>query len=273
MFANTLLRWGFEPEAFLPAPSVGQLLAEQDVTTLALTWRQYTTTPLSLMHHRGVAETWGHSFGSDFWLNLRRALAAHRDKERLLLGGYWSAVDSLAHRYGPEDESGDMEIRSLGMMMEDIFLKRLPPEDRDGTLLLMTADHGQITTLPDRTVVLAEHPRLRDMLMLPNIGEGRVPFFYVRHGRYDAAWAYLNDHFGEDFVFLSRDQVLETGLLGPGPIYEEVPFRLGDIIGFARSDAAFARTREDAKRLRGRHGGLTEEEMVVPLLALRLDGM
>jgi hypothetical protein len=270
MFANTLLRWDFEPEDFLPVPSVGELLKEQGITTVAATWKQFTTTPLSLMHHRGTAEVWGHSYGSDFWLNLRRILAAHRGR-RLLVGGYWSAVDTLAHRYGPEDETGDMEIRTLGSMMEDIFLKRLPAEDRASTLFLMTADHGQITTLPERTVVLEDHPRLRDMLWLPNIGEGRVPFFYVRHGHYDGAMAYLNDHFGDDFAFLSRKTVLESGLLGPGPIYEEVPFRLGDIVGFALSDGAFARTRKDAERLRGRHGGLTEAEMVVPLLALRLD--
>jgi hypothetical protein len=46
---------------------------------------------------------------------------------------------------------------------------------------------------------------------------------------------------------------------------------LGDIIGIANSNGAFARTKEDAKRLAGRHGGLTAEEMLVPLIAVRLD--
>ncbi|MBN1249936.1 MAG: alkaline phosphatase family protein, partial [Anaerolineae bacterium] len=75
----------------------------------------------------------------------------------------------------------------------------------------------------------------------------------------------------DHFVFLSRQQVLDAGLLGPGPVYDEVPFRLGDIIGIATGDGAFARTAEDAKRLVGRHGGLTPDEMLVPLLAVRLD--
>lgn len=269
-FANTLLRWGFEPEGFLPVPSVAQRLAPLGVATVSVTHKSIATTPLSRMHFRGAKETRGYSYASDFWVSLRQVLADHR-KRRLFLAGYWSAVDTLAHKYGPQDETGEAEIRSIALLMEDIFLKRLPAEDREGTLLLMTADHGQMTTPATSTTVYADHPGLRDALWLPPIGEGRVPFFYVRDGAYDRALDYLQNHFGDHFVFLSRQQVLDAGLLGPGPAYDEVPFRLGDIIGIATGDGAFARTAEDAKRLVGRHGGLTPDEMLVPLLAVRLD--
>ncbi len=50
-------------------------------------------------------------------------------------------------------------------------------------------------------------------------------------------------------MFLSRQQVLDAGLLGPGPIYNELQWRLGDIVGIATGNGAFARTAEDAKRL------------------------
>ncbi len=121
------------------------------------------------------------------------------------------------------------------------------------------------------TVVLTDHPDLRDLLWLPPVGEGRAPFFHVREGTYERALAYLKQHFGEQFVFLSRQQVLDAGLLGPGPIYNELQWRLGDIVGIATGNGAFARTAEDAKRLPGRHGSLTPEEMLVPLFAVRLD--
>ncbi len=270
-FANTLLRWGFQPEGFLPVPSLAQRLATRGIATVSVTHKSIATTPLSRMHFRGAKETRGYSYASDFWLSLRQGLRDNR-RQRLFVAGYWAAVDTLAHKFGPEDETGEAEIRSISLLMKDIFLNHLPAEDREGTLLLMTADHGQIATPTAATMVYSDHPGLRDTLLLPPIGEGRVPFFYVRDGYYSQTMAYLQEHFGAQFAFLSRKQVLDAGLLGPGPVYTEVPFRLGDIIGIARGNGAFARTAEDAKRLPGRHGGLTPEEMLVPLLAVRLDG-
>ena len=120
-------------------------------------------------------------------------------------------------------------------------------------------------------MVFDDHPDLRDLLWMPPLGEGRVPFFYLRHGAGAAAWEYLHAHFADQFVFLTREQVLESGLLGPGAMYAEVPFRLGDIIGLARGDGCFVRAKADLDRLSGRHGALTAEEMLVPLLAVRLD--
>ncbi|MGC9523117.1 MAG: alkaline phosphatase family protein [Anaerolineae bacterium] len=272
-FSNTLLRWGYEPEQFLPVPSVAQILGEQGVTSVAVIAKQFTTTPLSRMHYRGANEIRAHSYTSDLWVALRQALAYHggeRD-ERLLLAGYWAAVDSLAHKHGPQDETGEAEVWTMAQLMEALFLDRLEARDRDGTLLLLTADHGLITTPPTSTVVLGDHPELWDMLWMPPVGEGRVPFFYVRNGMEVDARAYLEASCGEHFTFLSREEVLGSGLLGPGEPYAEVPFRLGDLVGIAKGDSSFARTEEDAKRLVGRHGGLAPEEMLVPLLAVRLE--
>jgi hypothetical protein len=270
LFSGTLSRWGFDPETFLPVPSLAQLLAPQGIATVSVIHSRFATTPLSRMHFRGAAEVRGHAEGSDFWLTLRRALEHHRGK-RMLLSGYWSAVDSLAHKFGPGDETGEAEVWSMASLMEELFLKRLPEKDRAGTLLLLTADHGLVKASRSMTVVFDRHPPLREWLWMRPVGEGRVPFFYVRDGCYQAAWDYLHEHFGEEFVFCSREQLLESGLLGPGAMYAEVPFRLGDIIGIAKGGGGFVGASEDLDRLAGRHGGLSPEEMLVPLLAVRLD--
>ena len=269
-FANTLLKWEFEPEKFLPVPAIAQTLAAQGIDTYNVTADRFTKTPLSLMHARGTKEVFGHATASDFWLRLRRVLEEHRG-ERFLLGGYWSLVDTLAHRMGPLDESGDAEIKSIALLMEEIFLNRLDPADREGTLLLMTADHGQITTPPESAILLDDHPRLRDALFLRPLGESRVPFFYVRHGQYATVWDYLHENLAEHFIFLSRDDVIDSGLLGMGKEYVEVRHRLGDIIGIAKDNSFLERSKEHAHKMWGRHGGLLPQEMLVPLLAVRLD--
>ncbi|MFP4396415.1 MAG: alkaline phosphatase family protein [Anaerolineales bacterium] len=272
-FGSRLLDWGFEPEKFVPTPTLGMQLAGQGLGSYALTFKDFVETPLALMNYRGAREVYGYAHASDFWVSLRRMLR-ERAGERCFIGAYWSAVDTLGHMYGPLDETGEAEICSIAHLFETFFLDKLSASARERTLFLLTADHGQITTSSEVGFLLDDHPELRDALFLPPLGEARVPFFYVRHGAYDRVWAYLHEHFGEHFVFLSRAEVIERGLLGPdgGKMHTEAPHRLGDIVGIARREAFLTRDPERLeKALRGQHGGLTAEEMMIPLLAARLD--
>ncbi|HNT76286.1 MAG TPA: alkaline phosphatase family protein [Anaerolineae bacterium] len=271
-FKRTLMRWGFEPEKFQPIPAIGEQLAAQGVPGYALTFKEFVDSPLSRMNHRGMAEVYKYSTNSDFWVTLRRTLMEYHTAPRALFTGYLCEVDTLAHAWGPFDETGDAEIRTLGWQIEEVFLKQLPAAAREGTLLLLTADHGQLATPPSAMIPLNAHPQLYDALVIPPVGEARVPFFYIRHGHYDAVWEYLHTHLAEQFVFMSQEEVLQTGLLGPGEMYAEVPHRLGDIIGFAKGRHYLAHNLEKSAKTLGRHGGLHAQEMLVPLLALRLDG-
>ena len=270
-FKRTLLKWGFEPEKFQPMPAIGEQLAAQGVPSYALTFTAFVESPLSKINHRGMKEICGYKTASDFWLTVRRALEAHRDDAHNLITGYWSAVDGLAHTWGPYDETGDAEIRALAWQMNEIFLKRLAPADREGTLLLITADHGQITAPAESAVLLDDHPDLYDALFMRPLGESRVPFFHVRHGQYDQAREYIQTHLAETFVPFSQPDLIASGLLGPGEMYAEVPHRLGDIVAIAKGPHFLAHDPENVKKMRGRHGGLHAQEMLVPLLAVRLD--
>lgn len=270
-FARTLLKWEFDPLTFLPGATLAECLAAQGVPTDMLTLNAYTASPLSRMHFRGAREVRGHVFASEFWLALRQMVEEHRG-ERCFLSAYWSAVDNLAHRFGPADETGEVEILSLGMLLDEVFLKRLKPQDREGTLLLLTADHGQITTAPADAVVLDDHPQLRDALLFRPVGETRVPFLHARGGQVEAVGAYVQAHLSEAFTWLTRDEFLASGLLGPGTPHPEAQHRLGDYIGLSHGTRFLAKNAEGAKKPIGRHGGLHPGEMLVPLMAVRLDG-
>ena len=270
-FKRTLLKWGFEPEKFQPIPTLGEQLAAQGVPAYAVTFAAFVDSPLSKMNHRGMKATYGYKTASDFWLTVRRALEAHPDDAHTLITGYWSAVDGLAHTWGPFDETGDAEIRALAWQMNEIFLKRLAPADREGTLLLITADHGQITTPPETAILLDDHPDLYNALFMRPLGESRVPFFHVRNGYYDQVWDYVQTYLSDYFVPFSQQDLITSGLLGPGEMYAEVPHRLGDIVAIAKGQHYLEHDPEKAKKMRGRHGGLHAQEMLVPLLALRLD--
>ena len=108
--------------------------------------------------------------------------------------------------------------------------------------------------------------------MFPPVGETRVPFLYARGDRLDFIKTYMQERLSNSFVTLTREQVLQSGLLGPGPMYVETPHRLGDVIGIARGNHFLAQNDHHLK-LRGRHGGLSPQEMLVPLIGVRLDAL
>ncbi len=264
--------WGLEPESFLPVPSLAQILSVQGVLTYQIIAKHIMNGALSQMYFRGMRKVYPHIFASDFWYTVREALQSHRG-DRFLLSAYWSAVDTLGHHNSPDHATALNEVRALSYLLETLFLDELEPADREGTLLLILADHGHITTPPERGIALEDHPALNNMLRLPTLGESRAPFFYARPGYLDKVRAYLAGHFAEQMMVLDQAEVLENGLLGPGKPYKEVDHRLGDLVGLMFDNVAFARDHDNLDHLRGRHGGLTATEMLVPLLAVRLDAL
>jgi hypothetical protein len=58
-------------------------------------------------------------------------------------------------------------------------------------------------------------------------------------------------------------------LFGAGELAPELKHRVGDLIALARENF-YWEEREEVK-MRGRHGGLAEQEMLVPLIVARLD--
>ncbi|MFQ6058233.1 MAG: alkaline phosphatase family protein [Anaerolineae bacterium] len=266
---ETLVDWGLEPEKFLPVPGLAELLAPHGITCRLLIHQQYADSPLSQMFHRGVTEKRGFVSSSDMWVSIRHLLAQHRD-ERLLLTAYWGGVDGVAHMYGPTAETWPAEIRNVAFSLEREFLRPLPPADREGTLLLITADHGQVLAPPEKAVLLTKHPSLWRALALPPSGDSRATYLHARHGQAEVVRAYLEEQLAGHFVVLDSKEALEAGLLGKGEMAPETPSRIGDLIALARGEASLHWGYKEPK-LRGRHGGLTPEEMLVPLLMVRLD--
>jgi predicted AlkP superfamily pyrophosphatase or phosphodiesterase len=151
------------------------------------------------------------------------------------------------------------------------FLGALPSEDREGTLLLVTADHGQIHVPPERILTANEDPELSQHLMVPIVGESRAAFVYPRPGRAQAIRSYLESEFPGWFVVLDSVEGLEAGLMGK-PITDETHARAGELLVLPRGNHALQRAMP-AVPLLGRHGGLTHDEMLVPLIGARLDAV
>jgi predicted AlkP superfamily pyrophosphatase or phosphodiesterase len=267
---DQLLEWGLDAEQLVPLPTLAQHLVASGVQTKAILSAFLKNSGFSRLLYRGIDEIRGHVHASDFWVQLRHLLAQTRG-QRALLTAYWSGLDTLAHAYGPQTDPWRAEFRSVSHLLEREFLDALPAEDRAGTLLLITADHGQLTIPREGILTANEDPELHQHLLVPIMGESRAAFVYPRPGRAGAIRHYLEDRFPGWFAVLDSAQALEAGIMGR-PVADETYARAGQLLVLPRGNHALQRA-DPPVPLVGRHGGLTPEEMLVPLIGTRLEAL
>jgi hypothetical protein len=267
---GALLEWGWVPEEFLAVPDLAQRLEEQGVSTVAHLYAAFVGSGLARLFLRNVSTVIGYVGHSDMWANLRESLAQQPEQPKFV-NVYWSATDDIAHTYGPEDERCQAALRQIARSFDEVFWARLPDAARQGTVLIVTSDHGQVETPPERAVHLSDHPALQQMLLLPPAAEPRASWLYVRRGQAEPLRAYVDEHLADRFLLLDMDRAVAAGLFGRTDLPDESRVRLGDMLLLARDDSRLIPEGKSAED-RGEHGGLRPEEMLVPLLMARLDG-
>ena len=188
------------------------------------------------------------------------------DVQQLLEGGepfvyaYYEGIDKIAHikGFGPYY---DAELVALDRMVADL-LAALPP----GAALAVTADHGQVQV--GRSLVTLDERLVDETAMLS--GEGRFRWLHARpDGGSDAVerlGKLAEELYGPSAWVVTRQQMEDDGWFG-GALAPEVRARLGDVALIPFEPVAYLDPADTGDaRLVCRHGSLTPEEMLVPLL-------
>jgi len=175
---------------------------------------------------------------------------------------YLPQLDTLSHKKGPDAPEVRLSIPALDCLLSDLA-GALAGKAR----LVVTADHGQVAAPRSRWFFVPPTNGLAERLRCRPSGEPSVPFFHVVDGQADAFADAFRTRFGEHFALLTPDEVERLGLLGPPPLSEAIRGRLGTFVGIAPQPAKFLVLPADpgAGNL-GVHGGLTHDEMFVPLI-------
>ena len=264
---GSLERAGFKPEAFVPLQTLGPHLAAHGVKTYALQHSSLLGSGLSRIFLKDT-ETQAFYSAADLWINVRHLLESHA-RESFYAWVYWSEVDHFGHLYGPDDERTAAEFAIFSQAMQHLFIDQLNPALRQDTLLILTADHGQLTTRKDAHYELRSHPALLRRLHIYPTGENRLTYLHIRPGQFEAVREYLERTWPNQFKTFDPAFAVEAGLFGPGLAHDGLLDRLGDLV-IAWQDDAYIWWAQKDNILIGRHGGLHPQEMLVPFLAARL---
>jgi hypothetical protein len=182
---------------------------------------------------------------------------------RLVAGGapfvyaYYEGIDKVAHARGL-GEYYDDELSAVDRMVGDV--RGVLPA---GAVLVVTADHGQVEV--GASVEVLGQDLMKDVTLLS--GEGRFRWLHTRAGAVDDVAAAALEDFGDVAWVRTKAQIIEEGWLGgvPSPV---VASRMGDVALVPFTPTAFLDPADTGElRLVARHGSLTPDEMLIPLLS------
>jgi hypothetical protein len=270
-YPGALVDAGVDPLKFLEVPGFAQQLAAAAIPSHAFKGREIVHSALSQMHDRGVTGEHSVVTLTDMFVHLRHLLEETAGQS-LYVNAYWPAIDTLSHVYGPEHISVASELHAILGQMRTELLDALSPAARQGTVLFITGDHGQVFCPPEQIIPLDDHPVLQQLLLMRPAGEPRTAYLYARQGQKAAVHSYLAQRLGHALVSIDAQEALAGDLLGPPPHADQTAGRVGDLMAIMRQGYLLITAQDQANysSFIGRHGGMTADEMEVPWIGLDL---
>ena len=187
------------------------------------------------------------------------------NNEKKYVFAYFDKPDKLLHRNGC---SSDV-VKDFILETEATFNKMYEELKGTDTLVIVCADHGHIDI--HETYNILEMPEILDLLYMPPSFEHRLVSFNVKEERKNEFKKIFENKFKDSFILYSKEEFLNSNLLGFGNKHKKVDDFLGDYIAVAISDVSIKLetyiSKEKYHKITN-HCGLTKEEMEVPLIVL-----
>jgi hypothetical protein len=253
---------------FVPVNGFAQHLTANNIATHLILNRAYLNKGLlSNVMHRGVSYGYSHGGHSDVWVRLADVLHDTAGQPGYI-NIYLGAVDSLSHLYGAKNIYVHYEIKEqLKHLLEVVSSQGV----QDGqTLFIFTADHGHANAPRKIDLQSTESESIRRMMRLGLTGDMRLGQLHLQNGLVDDAIALIHANYGDSLTAISTAEALSTGLFGDDTIYSESKHRLGDVILIPRLGTQVVDSSLGVLNLESWHGGLSEDEMLVPFIYKRL---
>ena len=214
---------------------------------------------------------------ADYMVHLRKLI--NEIPGKAFISAYWGGIDTAEHKFGPWTEEVSAEIAILSYMLQTEFIEKIDLKQALKTALLMTADHGQIPVDPTKVIYLDEIPGFTEKLKLsqngkiiPPSGGSRDVILNVKDEELENMISLLENALEGKATILKTDQAISEGLFGDGVPTKRFLDRVGNLLILAHDyNAIWYHFAPDIIfKHKGIHGGLTEDEMLIPFICANL---
>jgi hypothetical protein len=251
--SNNLLSRIGKLKDMLRVKTVFDYLSKNKINSVAITPDFTVNSSFSSLIFSGAKEIIGYENIWDAFYVYRKALDNNAVK---FIHFYIPYIDTLEHMYGYEN----LEIKEAS---EYILEKLINLNKGRKTNTIITADHGHKTV--NSMVDLSMDKKLIKKLELPPYGDTRAPLFRSRYDIKEDLKKYNMKVFGRE------ERELLLGKIGKG-----VEDLMPDFMGAAEEDFGFTfnykldktRERNEKDEPASNHGGLSADEMEIPIITV-----
>jgi hypothetical protein len=273
-----------DPRILFKGETVYRMLAREGIPSHSFVNRNIAETAYSTTSLKG-SEMNPYSSASDLMAMVRRKVEAVTTRAFFYV--YWSYVDTIEHRFGPNTDESTLEASLISYSIQKGLVEKLDSSVAKKTLVIVTADHGQINVSPKATVYLNRYRKLVENFeksesgtkILP-AGSPRDVFLHLGTNSDDMK-DYLEKKLEGKATILGIEESIRMGLFGINNPRRNFRDRVGDllILPHKKDTIWYDQSKETGRPRRasngkfdllGHHGGLSEDEMKIPLGVARL---
>lgn len=186
---------------------------------------------------------------------------------RKFIYAYWSEFDHLCHEHGTKSQEVVNHFKELNEKLAT-FLKSIQGTN---TTIIITADHGLIDTDKSKIIELKQHPELVETLTLPLCGEPRVAYCYVRPFKTKQFENYIAKYLANSCELYKSEDLIAKNYFGLFEPDKNLFDRVGDYVLLMKNNYIIKDfVLGETERFHiGNHGGISQEEIFVPLIVNR----
>jgi predicted AlkP superfamily pyrophosphatase or phosphodiesterase len=241
------------------------LLKNKGIKVKTFTRRNLMGSGLSKVIHKHQ-ELIGYALSSDLMVQIRKIL---QEPGKQFFCVYYAGFDTLEHAYGPYSEETEAELELFENALRHELFEKLPAETKQKTLIIATADHGVEEALQAHFL---DDPEIRDRFLLPPTGDMRATYFFPKYSQEQELRKALENNL-QGFHIINSLDLVEKGAFGPPENPDWLKTVVGSVTALSQSKNIILYPLHPGERFQsvlGAHGGMTPEEMIVPLLSTRL---
>ncbi|MFR4998667.1 MAG: alkaline phosphatase family protein [Clostridium paraputrificum] len=194
-----------------------------------------------------------------------------KDKGKNFYYIYYPQIDSIGHEYGMSSYKAYFEINNFIKALDNFYNNVLDKGVNEG-IFILSADHGQME-IKDRIYLNELIPNIEEYMLKDSKGRSIVPvgynrdmFLYIKKEFETYVYELLKEKFkdkGE--IYLVKDLIDKGVFINPSETFLS---RMGNIVIIPYDGYGvwwFEKGKYEIS-LKGSHGGLTKDEMEIPLL-------